>query len=194
MRILWCCALELIRSFIAVDVEKPEIADKIVRIQRDLESVGADLKLVEPENFHFTLQFLGNITPAMVDLVYKAMTEVKAKPFTMTLKGLGAFPVVGNPRVVWIGVSRGGEYLIDIYKQLEPKLRKLGFQPDKEFTPHLTIARVKSGRAKGALAHKIMELSNIEIGEIEVNCIRLKKSTLTPRGPIYETLREVTFK
>ena len=186
--------LELIRAFIAVDVEAPEVVEKITRVQRDLAAVGADLKLVEPENLHFTIQFLGNITPAMVDMVHKAMREVRAESFTVTLGGVGAFPAVRNARVVWIGALRGGEKLYEIYRQLEPKLRKLGFRPDKEFTPHLTIARVKSGRAREALARKIMELSRVEIGEVEVASVRLKKSTLTPRGPIYETLREVTFK
>jgi 2'-5' RNA ligase len=71
-------------------------------------------------------------------------------------------------------------------------LRSLGFAPDtKGFSPHLTIARVKSGRNKAELARRVEENLNYEFGTVKANCLRLKRSDLTPKGPIYSTLREI---
>ncbi|RLE48578.1 MAG: RNA 2',3'-cyclic phosphodiesterase [Candidatus Methanomethylicota archaeon] len=181
------------RAFLAIDVEKPEVVEKLIGIQQALAESKADLKLVEKENFHITLQFLGDISDAMVEEVYKVMKNVKAEPFTLNLKGVGVFPSLNSPRVIWIGAEKGASKVEEIYHQLEVGLKKLGFRPDKEFTPHLTIARVKTGRNRDALAKIVSKLSEIEIGEIQVEGIRLKKSVLTSSGPIYSTLREVRF-
>ena len=179
------------RAFLAIDVDKPDVVERIVNIQQALLESKADLKLVERENFHITLQFLGDISDAMVEEVYRVMKGVKAKPFTLSLMGIGAFPSVSSPRVIWIGAEKGAREVEEIYRQLETGLRKLGFRPDKEFTPHLTIARVKSDRNRDALLKVITRLSDVEVGEVEVRSIRLKKSVLTSSGPIYSTLREV---
>ncbi|RLG99708.1 RNA 2',3'-cyclic phosphodiesterase [Candidatus Bathyarchaeota archaeon] len=128
----------------------------------------------------------------MVNKIYGAMENVSFKPFQVEIKGLGAFPNLRFPRVVWAGIRKGAEELRNIFEQLEPQLRKLGFQPDpKGFSPHITIARVKTGRNKAELAKTLKELAEKEFGVMIAKCLRLKKSTLTPRGPIYTTLKEV---
>jgi len=82
--------------------------------------------------------------------------------------------------------------LRSIFNQLEPSLRSLGFAPDpKGFSPHLTIARVKSGRNKAELAKLLNENADYEFGIVRAECLKLKKSDLTPKGPIYSTIREV---
>ena len=78
------------------------------------------------------------------------------------------------------------------FSSLMKRLQKLGLRPDpKGFSPHLTIARVKTGRNKAELVRCIEELVNYEFGVVKANCLKLKKSALTPKGPIYSTLREV---
>lgn len=182
---------ETIRSFIAFDIEDSSVLENITKIQKVLAGTGADLKFVEPKNIHITLRFLGNITPAMVDKVYEGMCKVQFAPFTVNIQGLGAFPNQRNPRVVWAGIREGAIQLRGIFEQLEPFLRGLGFAPDpKGFSPHLTIARVRSGRNKVQLAKCLMENANFEFGVVKAKCLRLKKSDLTPKGPIYTTLRE----
>jgi 2'-5' RNA ligase len=119
------------------------------------------------------------------------MSTVQFKPFVMKLQGLGAFPSQERPRVIWVGVTQGFEEVQAIYRTLRPKLQAipLRLEPKEEFAPHITIARVKfSGYA---LRKIIASLKDVELGLQEVKAIRLKKSTLTPRGPIYETLYEV---
>jgi len=160
--------------------------------QRTLARTGADLKLVEPRNIHVTMRFLGNISLGMVNKIHEAMENVQFKPFQIEVRGVGAFPNLRFPRVIWAGIRRGSEELKNIFEQLEPQLRQLGFKPDsKGFSPHITIARVKTGRHKAELVQIIRELVDKEFGIVEARCLRLKKSNLTPKGPVYTTLKEV---
>jgi 2'-5' RNA ligase len=183
---------ERIRSFIAFDVDDERIVKRFSEAQQMLIGTGADLKLVKPENIHITMRFLGNIAPPMVDSIYEAMQKVSFSPFDVEIRGLGAFPKLQYARVIWAGIRKGAEQLSSIFDQLEPKLRQLGFRPDpKGFSPHLTIARVKSGRNKAELIRCMKSSVDYEFGVVKAKCLRLKKSVLTPKGPIYSTLREV---
>jgi len=157
-----------------------------------LTKTGADLKIVEPKNIHITMRFLGDITLDTVEKIFDGMNKVQFVPFDVKICGVGAFPDVRYPRVVWAGITQGAEELRDIFNQLEPQLRTLGFAPDsKGFSPHLTIARVRSGRNKSELASFVGENSNYDFGTVRAACLRLKRSVLTPKGPIYSTLKEV---
>ncbi|MDK2383416.1 MAG: RNA 2',3'-cyclic phosphodiesterase, partial [Candidatus Korarchaeota archaeon] len=115
------------------------------------------------------------------------------EPFPMHLRGVGAFPKVSRPNVVWIGVDEGRDVFIGMAKELDRSLAKLGFRREtKGFEPHLTIARVKG--YSGDLPEIIRRISDVDIGVIEVKEVRFKKSTLTPQGPIYETLYGVKLR
>ncbi|MEM3090574.1 MAG: RNA 2',3'-cyclic phosphodiesterase, partial [Candidatus Bathyarchaeia archaeon] len=187
----WNAMPETIRSFIAFDIESASVLNRIMQMQRELAETRADLRLVEPENIHITVRFLGNITTNMVDKIFEGMRKVQFVPFVVKIQGVGAFPDLRYPRVVWAGIREGSTQLRGIFSQLEPYLRGLGFAPDpKGFSPHLTIARVKSGRNKAALVKFLMENVDYEFGIVRAECLRLKRSDLTPKGPIYSTLRE----
>ena len=183
---------ETIRSFFAFDIEDEGVIRRLAEAQGMLANTAADLKLVKPQNIHLTVRFLGNISLSMVDAVYEEMKQVSFAPFEIDLRGLGVFPRLSHPRVVWAGIKKGADELVNVFEQLEPRLRGLGFKPDtKGFSPHLTIARVRSGRNKVQLVKLVRELEDYDFGTIKAECLRLKKSVLTPRGPIYTTLREV---
>jgi 2'-5' RNA ligase len=182
---------ETLRSFIAFDIDSESILKRITDVQNLLANTGADLKLVEPKNIHVTVRFLGNITANMTEKIFEEMKKVQFVPFDAKLYGVGAFPDLRYPRVLWVGITQGADQLRSIFTQLEPRLCGLGFTPDpKGFSPHLTISRVKSGRNKAELAKCITENANYEFGIINATCLRLKKSDLTPKGPIYSTLKE----
>lgn len=182
---------EIIRSFIAFDIDSEAILKRMTDVQSALAKTGADLKLVEPKNIHITIRFLGNITLPMADKIHDEMRKIQFAPFDVKIQGVGAFPNMRYPRVVWAGITQGADQLRSIFSQLEPRLRILGFKPDpKGFSPHLTIARVKSGRNKAELAKFLTENANYEFGVVKADCLRLKRSDLTPKGPIYSTLRE----
>ena len=182
--------MSLVRCFVAVDVEDPTVASRVAAVQQQLEAAGAKLKLVELENLHLTLRFIGEIPRELVERVAAALRSVEFAPFTVRFVGLGAFPNPRRPRVIWVGVEEGAKELSELSEKVNATLAKLKLpKPDEEFTPHLTIARVKSG--VGSLPRIIEENKSVEFGSIVVDRIRLKKSTLTSRGPIYETLFEV---
>ena len=181
-----------LRGFFAFDIEDQTIIRRLSQVQGMLANAGADLKLVKPQNIHLTVRFLGDIHPPMVDAIYEEMKQLSFAPFTIELEGLGAFPKPNYPRVVWAGIKKGANELTNVFEQLEPRLRGLGFKPDtKGFSPHLTIARLRTGRNKARLAELIREQENYEFGAFKAKCLRLKKSDLTPSGPIYTNLREV---
>jgi len=186
---LWWKGLEYLRSFIAIDIEDQQLLSKLIEIQLKIAATGADVKLVERENIHLTLRFLGEISRGMVDDVINVLRGLNASSFKVKLFGVGAFPRIQRPRVIWVGISEGVEALKSIYLQLEGGLRRIGFKPEKEgFSPHITLARVRSWRGVERLANSILSLQAEEVGEVLVQQVKLKKSVLTVKGPIYTDL------
>ncbi|MFQ6095218.1 MAG: RNA 2',3'-cyclic phosphodiesterase [Candidatus Bathyarchaeia archaeon] len=184
--------LEMVRSFIAFDIDDEHVLRNIIKAQKMLLETGADLKLVKPENIHVTMKFLGSIPTTMVDEIHGEMEKITFTQFKIELKGLGAFPNLRRIRVIWAGIREGARELRDIYNQLELNLKALGFKADpKGFSPHLTIVRVRTGRNRNNLVRCIEQLADQDFGTVEVKCLRLKRSVLTPKGPIYSVLREV---
>lgn len=179
-----------IRAFISVDLDEPQLISKVRLVKGALSSLGLDMKLVEDENLHITLVFLGDLPDHKVGLVKDSLREVSHNAFKLHLKGVGCFPSCGRPRVIWIGAEEGAVELIELYSKVARALRQSGvsFKEERGYTPHLTVARVRSGRNVAKLARSIEMLSNEDFGWMEVREFRLKKSTLTPKGPIYETI------
>ena len=179
---------EQIRAFLAIDIDE-HLFDKIREIQDSLIQIKDDLRLIPLENIHITLEFLGNIPPSMVDEISRIMQAISLEPFNLEFKGVGIF----NPkfiRVVWIGTGDGSKNAISLAEDLKKRLKTLGVRiTKKRFTPHATIARVKSKRNTRELARSIQELSEIKIGTMIVTSFKLKKSELRPRGPIYTDLK-----
>ena len=185
-------AVERIRSFAAFEINEESILERFTSVQQAFIDTGADLKLVKPKNIHVTVRFLGEVAPVMVDEVCEEMNGILFKPFEIELRGMGAFPNLRRLRVIWVGIRNGSEVLTDIFNQLENRLRKLGFTPDRRgFSPHITIARVRSGKNRELLIQQISSRSDYEFGAVKANSLKLMKSILTPRGPIYSTLHEV---
>ena len=183
---------ERIRGFIAVDMDEASVISRLVEAQRALRDLGADLKLVEPENIHATVRFLGEVPAATIELVKEQMNEIKFNPFDAEFVGLGAFPNLRRVNVVWVGMRKGHQEISRIFDQLEPRLRQIGFAPDsKGFSPHVTIARVKTGRKREELAKFVDDMRETPFGVIHVEEVRLKRSVLTPKGPVYSTIHAV---
>ena len=181
-----------LRIFIAVDIENPLLVSRIERIKEAVVATGVPMKPVETQNLHITLRFIGEVPGSTAQEVAEILRSLRFQRFRIVLRGLGAFPSPSRPRVVWIGVAEGAEELRALRDEIEEGLRRLGVRPERqEFHPHLTLARIKGHRNMQRLVALINEYSDYEIGEMIVDSVRLKKSTLTRRGPIYETLAEV---
>jgi len=180
-----------VRCFISVDIEDQGLLDALEEAQRRLERTGADLKCVERENIHVTVRFLGDVREGLVGELQRLISGFGFTPFKVKLRGLGAFPNLQRPRVVWTGISDGVEELKGIFQRLEPELVGLGFKPEaRGFSPHMTLARVRSGRNRDRLVGEVVARADDPFGIFDVVHIRLKKSVLTPQGPIYSTVAE----
>ena len=155
-------------------------------------SLGGDLKPVERENIHLTLKFLGNVSPTKLEEVKSALTRVTFPPFSLEIKGAGAFPNLNRMNVVWVGVGEGWSQVELIYEQTEKLLHQLGFSREtRPFSPHITVARVKSGRKRDEIGAFLGHLTDESFGTFNVEGVRLKQSVLSPSGPKYSTLFQV---
>jgi 2'-5' RNA ligase len=181
---------EVVRCFISVDVEDSGILQVIQNLQKRVEETENIVKTVEMENMHLTLRFLGELPQSAVRRIMDGLKGLNFKPFKIEFKGLGVFPNINYVRVVWIGVGEGVYKLEDLHNQVNGILKKLGFGGE-EFSPHLTIARVKAIRNKPGLVKLLDEYRDTSFGYMDITSVRLKKSTLTSRGPIYNTIMEV---
>ena len=179
------------RTFIAVDPGKP-IRDRMVALQETLGRTGTEVKWVEPENLHVTLLFLGEVGDRDLPAVCRVVAECAAgqAPFPMTVERAGCFPNPRRPRVVWVGVGEGAPELVALHDALEPPLLDLGCyrREDRQYTPHLTLGRVKSDRPTDQLAAALAKQAGWKGGEVTVREVLVMGSELTPKGPVYTVL------
>ncbi|MFP3299354.1 MAG: RNA 2',3'-cyclic phosphodiesterase [Thermocladium sp.] len=182
------------RLFIAVDIDNPEILDKLKKFQNALKNSEADLKIVELSNLHVTLRFIGEVRDALAPQIANKLSQLSGNSFRMHLVGVGAFPNLDYPRVVWVGISEGSNEAALFHDSIEELIKDLvGRDKDEGFSPHITMARVRSGRNRTKLIQVINQWQNMDFGWQDIKSIKLKKSTLTPQGPIYEDISEVNL-
>lgn len=178
--------MNLVRTFIALDLENKHVKTSILEAQKDLLSLGIDAKPVEPENLHFTIKFLGEIDESRVKDIVGALSTIRFNPFTAIYRELGAFPSISHINVVWVGVDdEASKNMTSIWEKVDNNLEKAGFHSDRRFDPHLTILRVKTGRNIQELIKAIKRYNNTVFGEDTISKLKIKKSVLTPKGPIY---------
>ena len=150
------------------------------------------MKPVERENIHLTLKFLGNVPTPRLSEVKSSLQQLIFPLFKAEIKGAGAFPNLNHMNVIWVGVEEGWSQVEQIYEQVEKLLSVLGFRREnRPFSPHITIARVRSGRKRDEIANFLRHLGNESFGTITVDKVRLKQSILSSSGPKYSTLLEV---
>jgi 2'-5' RNA ligase len=188
----------MIRSFIALELEDQETKEQIISFGQRLKTNQPKLKLVEPENLHMTVKFLGDIDESLAPKIYKILKEeinekrFQGKIYEFKLMGTGQFRKFS---VIWIKLKGNIQFLQEIKDTVELQLNKnLKILKDKrsEFAPHLTIGRLKSNKINYKtfeIFKKIInEHKNYEFGSFKISEIKLKKSVLTPQGPIYTDL------
>jgi 2'-5' RNA ligase len=186
------------RTFIAIELPR-EIKDLLAKVQEELNSSQADVKWVQPQNIHLTLKFLGEIEEKKIDKINKIIEDIagEKKYFPIRISNLGAFPKINFPRVIWVGIDKGDEEVKEIAKKLEEGLAKIGIQrEDKPFSSHITIGRTRSALNREKLIQRLNDLANKlqeENLEFVVKKITFFKSTLTPKGPVYEVLKETNL-
>jgi 2'-5' RNA ligase len=179
----------MVRAFLALELSG-EIRGRLEVAQEALHSCFARMTFVEPANIHITVKFLGDVDERLLPRIMEA---VRAIPFTPFLVEVGSV-TVNNPKrpfTVWCTISDvgKGEQLLQL---IENALAPLGFSREtRRFTPHATLARIKD--PDPSLFGVLKTLDGKSYGDCRISGIKLKKSTLMPRGPVYEDLMEVTW-
>ena len=188
---------EEIRSFIAIELPE-EVKGGLVRLRGELERTEHTfVKWVDPGAIHLTLKFLGNVSFKSIDGITSAITGASygISPIHLELTGLGAFPNLRQPRVVWVGVGGEVDKLSRLQQNIDSALTPLGFaKEERPFTPHLTLARVRQGTSATQIKNfgELVMSTDFEMRyPFEAGAISLMRSQLTPQGTIYTRLSVV---
>ncbi len=171
------------RLFIAVDLSN-ETLNELERLQNEL--IDANLDCSRSKSFHLTLKFLGEVNKKSVATIVKELEKIKFKEFGLTLGNLGVFEHEGMIKVLWAGIEKS-DALDDLYNAIKCVLHE--FKNDKDFSPHLTLARIKSVDNKQVFMDKLEKTKANKITS-QVNSFVLYKSTLTHSGAVYEKIKE----
>ncbi len=180
----------MIRTFIAVELPA-EVRHRAVDLLRHLRHSVSDVKWVEPENLHWTLQFLGEVgeleIPAICDAVAAAAAE--HEPFDLEARGAGAFPTPDRPRTLWLGAGQGRDALIALQASVAAHLFKLGYRgEERRFVPHLTLGRAGRQVNAATLAAELAKLTDFDGGTMLIDELTVFSSTPSRDGPLYEPL------
>lgn len=184
----------MIRAFIAIDFPTP-IRQKIKQLSDELQTQTPPdaLKWVSAENMHLTLRFLGELPEPTINEIKTRLknSPFAVPPFKISFKGLGMYPNIRQPRVIWLGITNT-EPLRQIYRDIQQSLESINVPPDnKPFSPHLTLARLRRHVTKEQAQQVGNRLSQFKVGEIgpcTIQAIHLYQSQLTGQGPIYTPL------
>jgi 2'-5' RNA ligase len=192
----------MLRAFIAIQLSD-ELKCQIQGVQEELKRQVAKLGRAggigwtRAEGIHLTLKFLGDVPEAQVEALGMVIRQVASavEPFTLEARGVGAFPSLRKPRVVWLGLH-GGDRAMGALRQAQSAVEEgcagLDFPRESRlFTPHLTLARVRDPGPSGALEKVLTQHQDLVVGNLFCGSLALIKSELRPSGAVYATLVEV---
>jgi RNA 2',3'-cyclic 3'-phosphodiesterase len=190
----------MIRAFIALDLAA-ESLQRLEEVNRQLKQrlPGAAVRWVAVKNIHLTLKFLGDVSEANLPVVYEIIRKEAEKQasFEIHIGGLGVFPSVSRPRVIWVGVQAPPE-LAAVQHIVDVETARIGYaSEERAFSPHLTLGRV----TRNALSEEIRQIANgislLNIGDLgasRIQAVHFYRSDLTPQGSIYTRLYSAPFK
>lgn len=186
-----------VRCFVAVELPagvRAGIASEQTRVRAS--APGADMRWVDPDAFHLTLKFLGEIAAARLPEIVETLRVLAAvaAPLPLAVGGVGAFPSPRRVRVVWVGVTAGAAELARLAGAVDRALAPLGLAPEaRPWRAHLTVGRVRSPRRLGRLAAAIEGTTRVEIGAWTAREVVLYRSHLRPAGAVYEVIARLPF-
>jgi 2'-5' RNA ligase len=183
--------MQTLRTFIALDMPL-EIKTALEKYVQPLKSLRGRVSWVKPANLHLTLKFLGDTPANRVDEIAAALQEIAATstPFAADIAGSGTFPNDQSPRVLWVGIDDESGTLPKLAKAIDERMHRFGFAKEKrDFTPHLTIGRVKDPRILEIV--RALKEKPFAIVPAQFNEIIFMQSELNPAGSIYTPLRKL---
>jgi RNA 2',3'-cyclic 3'-phosphodiesterase len=189
---------QAIRTFVCVEIP-PEVGDCVQQLQQQLGSSRADVSWVKQTNLHFTLKFLGGISPAQIERVCEAVKRAAEaySAFNLQLREAGCFPSEGKPRVLWVGLAEVPAALSGLYSSIDSNLSMLGFPAEsRPFKPHLTLGRVRSPQDTRHTRPLVqaMKSAAFQSEVFRVSQVVVMKSELRRSGAIYSPIQTCRLK
>jgi 2'-5' RNA ligase len=187
---------ETIRAFIAFEIPD-DVLSSLSRVQEDLKSYGFQAKWVRPQSIHLTLKFLGDIQPTHVQPIAGVMRDAAEgyAPLSLCAHGIGVFPNMRRPRVIWVGLGGQVNLLGELQQKLDDGLSEIGFKKeDRSFKGHLTLGRFKTRINSTDMIRALEEFAEFETEAFAGDQLILFKSELTPTGAIYSKLEHISLK
>jgi 2'-5' RNA ligase len=187
---------EMVRTFVAVDLSKP-LREALVKIQNSLSGEGFRIRWVKSENIHLTLVFLGDVHSGLLNGVHLAIVEAVRpySPINLSATGVGVFPGIKRPRVIWVGLSGALERFYQLRSSVVHSLARvegLAYEVEKRpFRAHLTLGRVKGRIDSRKLARAIERFQGKPSEPLTVDVIHVFKSDLQPGGASYTKLHSI---
>ena len=184
-----------IRSFIAVSLPG-HVKRELGRLQARLKSAGIQASWPRTETLHLTLKFLGDIPENQIPSIREGLSRTAARAFCfdLTAGGLGVFPGIKKPRVIWAGTGGRTDLLEKVFQDLEGELELLGFpRENRRFSPHFTLARVKREFSPKALIRLIQACRDIRSRPFPVSSLDLFHSRLLPKGAVHTKIFSAEF-
>ena len=182
-----------IRSFIAIELPDG-IRVRLQALQDRFKAHKLNIRWVDPGNIHLTLKFLGNISEGEIEKVAGALSASVGPwaPLSLCAKGMGAFPGLNRPRVIWVGIGGEAVGLAALQKSLDDRLAEEGFKPDERpFKGHLTLGRVRGALKTDVFRTALQGDLNFETESFTVTGVSLFRSELKPGGAVYSRLLTV---
>lgn len=180
----------MIRSFLAIEIPQKQI-ESLAGYLEDLKKVPSKIKWVVPHQVHLTLKFFGSLSQETIDRISQALVKKVSDypPFTLSLKGIGAFPNLFRPRVIWLGLGGEIETLQMVSKGIEQSLFSIGIpREERPFHPHLTLGRNKLNQVNEPLYRLLAQWPKEETTSFSIEEVVLFRSDLKPGGPVYTKL------
>lgn len=174
------------RCFIAIDLPE-EIKKQIGLIINLITPLSKDIKWVPYENIHMTLKFLGEVKEDTLPEIEQRLRDICCvqAPFSISVRGTGAFPNEKTPNVIWIGVDKS-DRLKSLYMDIDNSLSEAGFEKEsRKHSPHLTIGRVKNRKDILQVMNNLREFKSKLFGNADVVEVHLMKSILRHSGSEY---------
>lgn len=171
------------RLFIAVNLPN-KVKAEFDRLKELINPNTARIKWVT--SYHLTLKFLGETAEQLLPRIKAMLGKVRFKHFRAETSSIGLFPSPAYVRVVWVGVEPKQPF-IELKKEIDQSLAKLGFKPEKDFVPHITLCRVKALFNKKEFSKAVQRIKIPKL-TFDVRSFDLMQSILSPKGPTYKTI------
>lgn len=177
------------RLFVALDL--PE--DVVAALERLCEGLPG-VRWSEPEQFHLTLRFIGEVEQGTFYEIGEALAGVSHAPFELALKGLGQFPPRGAPHTLWAGVEDPSGSLPSLRRRIERALVEAGLEPERrKFSPHVTLGRFRSPPPEDRLGSYLFRRNLFRTERFPVSSFALYSSRLRPEGSVYTREADYDF-